>query len=263
MIRLRFAVLLAVAALVAGACAESSGDGTTTTAGDATTTTAGTPGLVNLSFEFVGGSDGWAADVSDFSDATRPDDVLVETDVAPPEMDPSEGFFHLAATNRSDDLFQFMSREVTDLEPMTSYEIEITVTFASNAPTGCAGVGGAPGESVWMKVGGSTEQPTPIHEDGQTRMSVDKGNQSTGGPAADVAGTIDNGIPCEQALEMDPTPWAEVVLGDTLDRPVTTTSDGSLWLLVGVDSGFEARTGIYYDLVEVVLTPVDRAGEDS
>lgn len=34
-----------------------------------------------------------------------------------------------------------------------AYEVSYVVRFASNAPSGCAGVGGAPGESVWKKVG--------------------------------------------------------------------------------------------------------------
>lgn len=245
---IRAAVLVALALVAATACGADA---------EPSTTTAGTGSLV-LEYEFVGGSDGWASDVSDFSDQTRPENVLSQTGVSPPDMDEGEGFFNLAADNRSDDLFQYMFRQVAvsdGLEPDTAYRVDFEVVFASNAPTGCVGIGGAPGESVWMKVGATPDQPVPVSEDGETRLAVDKGGQSEGGEAAEVAGVIANGIPCEEALAQDPTPYAMVTLSHTLSETVTTDSDGALWLFVGVDSGFEGRTSIYYDSVTVTLMP--------
>ena len=245
---IRAVVLVALAMVGATACEGDAGTSTTTTGTDA----------VVLEYGFVGGSDGWASEVSDFSDQTRPENVLSETGVTPPGVDEGEGFFHLAADNRSDDLFQYMFRQVGSsdgLEPDTAYRISFEVVFASNAPTGCVGIGGAPGESVWMKVGAALDQPVPVNEDGETRLAVDKGGQSEGGEAAEVAGVIANGIPCEEALAQDPTPYAMVTLSHTLSETVTTDSDGALWLFVGVDSGFEGRTSIYYDGVTVTLMP--------
>jgi hypothetical protein len=34
---------------------------------------------------------------------------------------------------------------------------------------------------------------------------------------------------------------------------MTTDEDGRLWLFVGTDSGFEGRTGLYYDTIEVSI----------
>lgn len=215
---------------------------------------------VRLTYDFENGSDGWASEVTDYTEATRPEDVLSETGVAPPGLDAGSGFFHLAASNPSDDVFAYLLREVTadaGLVGDRTYVADVTVAFASDAPTGCAGIGGAPGESVYLKVGASSEQPVPISQDGGSRLSVDKGGQSQGGDAAVVAGTIENGIPCEEALEADPPPYAMVSLSGELE--VTTAEDGSLWLFVGTDSGFEGRTSIYYDRIEVTLTPVDDA----
>lgn len=212
---------------------------------------------VAASWDFGDGSDGWASDIADYSDATRPDDFLSETGAAPPGLDEGEGFFHLAATNTSDDLFMYLRREVgpeLPLEPDTAYRVDFMVEFASNAPSNCMGIGGAPGEAVWLKVGATAEEPVPVSEDGSTDLSVDKGGQSQGGPAADVAGDVANGIPCEQAQEQD-LPYAMKTLEHTFSEPVTTTADGALWLLVGTDSGFEGRTSLYYDRIAVTLTP--------
>ena len=39
----------------------------------------------------------------------------------------------------------------------------------------------------------------------------------------------------------------------TLD--ITTAADGSVWLFVGTDSGFEGKTTLYYQNIEVRFTP--------
>jgi hypothetical protein len=242
-----FAVTLAV---VIGSCSD---DGDST---NGPTTTSGLGGALTLVYDFEDGSDGWASDMSDFSEATRPDDFLSETGSAPPGFEASDGFVHLAATNTSDDVFMYLRRQVgpdEGLEPSTEYEIGYTVDFASDAPTGCAGIGGPPGESVWLKVGASSDEPVPVNRDGDVRLSVDKGNQSQAGEAAVIAGDVANGIPCEEALDSEEAPYAMV---ERTARIETSTDDaGNLWLFVGTDSGFEGRTSIYYDRIEAVLSP--------
>jgi hypothetical protein len=247
-------VLLAASMMVAGCGDDPDGSDASTPPPE--------EGAVTLTYDFEDGSDGWASEVTDYTEATRPDDVLSETGVSPPGIDAGSGFFHLAASNPSDDVFLYLLRQVTadaGLEAGRTYTASFTVRFASSAPTGCAGIGGAPGEAVYLKVGASDEQPVPVMEEGRSRLTVDKGGQSQGGDAAVVAGTIDNGIPCEQALESDDPPYAMVTRAGTLDA-ITTDQDASLWLFVGTDSGFEGRTSIYYDRIEVTLTPI--AGDD-
>ncbi len=246
-------IAVALAAVVVGACDDDDGD-----SANGPTTTSPSGGAVTLVDDFENGSDGWASDMSDFSEATRPDDFLSETGSAPPDMDAEDGFVHLAATNTSDDVFMYLRRQVgpdDGLEPSTGYEVDYTVEFASDAPTGCAGIGGPPGEAVWLKVGASSEEPVPVNREGDVRLSVDKGNQSQGGSAAVIAGDIANGIPCEEALDSEEAPYAMVERSAGVEA--TTDAEGSLWLFVGTDSGFEGRTSIYYDRIEVVLSPQD------
>lgn len=244
-------------ALVLAACAGGTQDDNDDPA-TPTPSPSGEPGVVEATYDFEAGSDGWASDIADYSDATRPDDFLSETGAAPPGLDIGDDTFHLAASNTSDDLFMFLRREVgaeLPLEASTSYEVAFTVAFASAAPSNCAGIGGAPGESVWMKVGAVPEEPVPVSQDGDTRLSVDKGGQSQGGADAEVIGDVANGIPCEEALDQDPPPYAVVSHDHTLADPVTTTEDGTMWLFVGTDSGFEGRTSLFYDRIEVTFTP--------
>jgi hypothetical protein len=80
--------------------------------------------------------------------------------------------------NRSDDLFMFLKREVDGLNPGATYLATFQLILASNVPEGLSGIGGSPGESVYVKVGATTEEPQIVEDaDGWLRMNIDKGNQ--------------------------------------------------------------------------------------
>lgn len=248
---IRIAVVAIALLTAVAACAEDAEE-------EGTTTTDADDGTVVVTSEFVGGSDGWASDIADYTDETRPDDVLSETGVSPPGLDAGDDMFHVAVSNPSDDIFLYLRRHVTmdaGLVADMAYRVDVDVRFASNAPSGCAGIGGAPGESVWMKAGAASSEPVPVSRDGDVRLGVDKGGQSQAGSDAVVLGTIENGIPCEEALEDGAPPYALVTLSGSMPRSVSTGHDGTLWLFVGTDSGFEGRTSVYYDRVDVTLTP--------
>jgi len=72
------------------------------------------------------------------------------------------------------------------------------VEIATRTPSGCFDIGGAPGESVWIKAGATGVEPLPILIGGDLRMNVDVGNQSQGGENAVVLGNVANSRSCEQ-----------------------------------------------------------------
>ena len=93
--------------------------------------------------------------------------------------------------NRSDDLFMFLKKRVDGLRPDTAYEISVSIDLATNVSAGLIGIGGSPGESVFVKAGASTAEPVPLEDGkGYLRMNIDKGNQSRGGEAMAVLGNI-------------------------------------------------------------------------
>jgi hypothetical protein len=258
---------LASLVLVATACAGPGGPGASPSPGQspspAPTPTAqpspdGQP--VSIRYDFREGDHGWQGGFSDFHDETKPDDTAVGIEDLPPGA-PSgaEGpALLVTARNNSDDVFMFIKRKLgtaDGLAPDTNYLVSFTITFLSDAPTGCMGVGGAPGESVYLKAGASLDEPLVVVQDGEHLMSVDKGNQAQGGPAASVAGDVANGIECDEALGMDPPPFGQVTHEHEHDTTVSTDAEGNLWLLVGADSGFESRTVLYYQSIEVTITP--------
>lgn len=203
------------------------------------------------SFSFGDGAkDGWEAGFADYpSDLAEVDYGLVfEARELPPELGPGRGLY-LAGVNHSDDLFMFLKREIDGLAPNTTYDVRLRVMVASNAPSGCAGAGGAPGESVYLKVGASTREPVVEVKDRFHTLSVDKGDQAGGGRNAVVVGDVANGSPCAVSLN---APY-KLLARDNDAQPVTVSSDddGRLWVFVGTESGFEGTTSLYYTAIEV------------
>jgi hypothetical protein len=155
--------------------------------------------------------------------------------------------FFLSGNNHSDDLFMFMKKKITGLEPSREYRITFNLDFASNAAEGSFGVGGSPANSVYIKAGASQIEPLPEIEPVENwfRMNIDKGNQSIGGQDMIVLGDFSNGTQ-ESAYTM-------VSRSNNEAFQCKSNLDGELWLIIGVDSGFESTTAIYFDRIQVIL----------
>ncbi|HXG84811.1 MAG TPA: hypothetical protein VNI84_12380 [Pyrinomonadaceae bacterium] len=216
---------------------------------------------IELNYNFRAGALGWTAGFADYPPAT--DNGFYELNAGlrfmPRKLThvPQRGFY-IQGNNHSDDLFMFLKRRLTTEDRIVagqSYLVEYVVTFASNAPSFCVGVGGLPGEGVYLKVGASPIEPLAVLQpNGDLRMNVDKGDQSRGGTAASVAKNIANGIACEQAQPYYPFALIERAHQHTTD--VKVNANGELWLLVGTDSGFESLTRLFYQSIRVKLIPL-------
>lgn len=159
----------------------------------------------------------------------------------------NRGFF-IAGNNHSDDLFMFIKHQIHGLKAATSYKVDGRVQFLSRAPRDCGGVGGSPGESVFVKFGASQQEPLSIVKDGMRRMNVDIGHQSNSGTNAVVIGNIATTLTdCNnQAFESKE---------ESTKSPVTVCSDaqGQLWIFVGTDSGFEGKSALIYTKVSIEM----------
>jgi hypothetical protein len=224
----------------------------------------GTPSPVSVSFDFRNGALGWQTGFADYPPATDKDglyELKAEIRSLPPELGVNGTGFYIQGHNRSDDLFMFMKRRLDAADGIVAgqtYQITFTLLFASNAPSGCLGSGGSPGEAVGLKAGASPAEPLAMFEGLHPsdapwlRMNVDKSNQSQSGIAASVSGDIANGRPCD----LGPYPYVSIQRSYQHTSLVNANSKGQIWLLVGTDSGFEGLTGLYYQRIDVILTPV-------
>ena len=205
-------------------------------------------------FDFDDGAAGWEAGFADYP-AGREDFFELDAGVGPlpAPLDARSGF-KLSGSNRSDDLFMFIARRVDGFEPDTRLDLDFEITFATNAPSGCVGIGGPPGEAVTIKAGAAAARPEAVDDGGGfLLLNLDKGNQSSGGSDAIALGDFANSTDCE-AGSRD----YELKTLDGGGEPFTarTDADGALWVLFGTDSGFEGATTIYFVSGEIVATPV-------
>ena len=203
---------------------------------------------LELNDDFSEGSDGWGAGFADLP--ADYDNAFYELDSGRREL-PSglDGYgMYLQGHNHSDDLFMYLTKQQTGLVPDTTYHIAYNIALATNVPSGLIGVGGAPGESVFVKAGASTHQPI-IEEasDGFLRLNIDKGNQSNDGGDMLTIGNVASPDVTDESQFVIKTLFVE-------DFEATTDADGNLWLIVGTDSGFEGLTTIYFAQIEVSLT---------
>lgn len=208
--------------------------------------------------DLTAASGAWTPGFSDFSDEMEDGMELVAgRRELPDNVDRStvraDSAMYLAGTNHSDDLFMYLKRPLDGLEANTAYRVTYRVEIATAAPSDCVGIGGPPGEAVWVKGGAAPVEPERQSSDGY--LNVDKGNQSTGGPNAVVLGNIAN----DTSECTGEGVYTRKVLRSPEGETLTVESDdsGRLWLFVGTESGFEGRTGLFYLRVRA---EVERAG---
>lgn len=215
---------------------------------------------VTLSFDFRRGALGWQAGFADYSTKTNFDSFEFQSEIRslPAELQPTGTGFYIQGHNREDDLFMFLKRKLGPADGIVAgqkYQLYFTIVVASNAPTGCFGAGGAPGEAVGLKAGASAIEPIPVLDvAGTWRMNVNKGEpQGPGDLVVTRVSSIANGLPCN----LQSRPYVTLFRHNLHQSLVTASSAGELWLLLGTDSGFEGLTGLYYQSVDVLLVPMN------
>lgn len=166
----------------------------------------------------------------------------------------------VGGTNRSDSLAMQLETGIGGLEPLTDYEVVQELTFATDVPSGCAGVGGSPGEGVYLHLGAAPVEPIvervtdPDTGEERFEMNVDKGNQSQDGDDAIVVGNLANTQDCEDGFPGD---WElKTVTSAGSGFTARTDGEGRLWVFGGTDSAFEDRSTYYVTEWVVRLRPV-------
>ncbi|MDY6991290.1 MAG: hypothetical protein SVR94_01620, partial [Pseudomonadota bacterium] len=205
-----------------------------------------------FSFDFANGLGAWQGDFAHFPTYTPAEfyQLHYSYEQLPAELERGETYAPmLQGRNLSADLLMLLSHPVSGLKHHTAYEAVFSIDIASNAPAGAVGIGGAPGESVWVKAGISRQAPKPqVVEDYWQLKDIDVGNQSQGGTHAQVLGHIAVDTPI-----MDPHYRIKTLTNAEQPFEFTTGQYDQVWLLIATDSGFEGLTRVYYPRIQVSL----------
>jgi hypothetical protein len=211
------------------------------------------------SFDFRNGAQGWTAGYSDW-DQANPQNYQFDSGIRtlPGRLGTGTGFL-VSGNNASDDLLMYLTRTLDASDGIVAgarYLVRFRITFGSNAPSDCFGPG-QPGESVYMKAGASATAPAnTLDPDGFYRLNLDHGQQAQDGRDLSNVGTIENGIPCEEVENLDSGPYNSLTRTQVHSATVTAGADRKLHLIVGTDSGYEGKTAIYYQKIDVSLVRI-------
>ena len=202
-----------------------------------------------LTFSFENDSQGWLAGFADLP--ADFDQSTFELDSGhrplPPGLEGSG--MYLQGHNRSDDLFMFLSRQVEGLRPETAYAVTVSIDLATNVPAGLMGIGGSPGESVYVKAGASAVEPLVVEDNaGYLRMNIDKGNQATEGEVMFNLGNVAHPEVTGDEYKI------KTLHNQGRSFEVVSDSEGRIWLIVGTDSGFEGLSTFYYATITYIFT---------
>jgi hypothetical protein len=207
-------------------------------------------GIRSGEFTFEQTDGGWSGGLSDYGTAidTNTIEFQFKRSALPKDIDTTRFGLMLQSHNRSDDMFMFLKRKVTDLVPNQTYSVHFDLDLGTSYPENSVGIGGSPGSSVYLKVGASPNEPKAILENDFYKFSLDKGEQASDGKEMVVIGNVSNGLD---------NYGYKLVRRDNRTKPVEVTTDanGAVWLCVGTDSGFEGLTVLYYDRIKVTFVP--------
>lgn len=201
----------------------------------------------HYSYAFSVDTEGWRGGFSDYPKALETSlSLQFAHTLLPAPLDTSDGAVLLSGYNLGDELFMYMKHNIVGLDANTTYALHFTVAFASTIPeSNTTGIR----EDATMKVGAVSYEPESIlNESGYYTINIDKGNQTVGGKDMVVIGDLTNGTERET--------YALKTVANTTPLHVRTDENGSMWVIVGTDSGFAGDTTIFYNQVDITLEKI-------
>lgn len=204
------------------------------------------PEPVEHIWNFTSGNEGWNGDFSEYPFGEEAlYELLFEYDSLPMPLDHEQGALKLSGNNLNGDLFMFVKKKITGLDPNTVYYVSFNVEFASNVPADSTDQE-SPGQLVFMGAGATPVEPMKVNgESNIYHMNIDKYNLNRDGEDMIVMGNVSNGL--QQA------DYSLVSLENENPFRVVTGDMGEIWLIIGIDSGYPAAATYFLNSVMVRL----------
>ncbi|GAA4404671.1 hypothetical protein GCM10023187_22310 [Nibrella viscosa] len=201
--------------------------------------------VVLVNSDFSSGTDGWTGGFTDYS--IHQEGLMnfrFEHTTLPAPLNTNEKALLLSGKNASANMFMFVKRKISGLQPNTSYTLLFELEMASQYANNSVGIGGSPATSVYVKVGATPTEPVKVRNGDFYNLSIDKGNQSNRGRDMIVIGHVGAG---------DDVNEYRLIQRSNQGLPFTaiTNDKGELWVIVGTDSGFEGITSLYYNTISI------------
>ena len=199
--------------------------------------------LFSYEYDFAESQHDWQHGFSDFP-AGREDSISFALEFDYAERPGGGKALILSGNNQNSDLFMFIKKQITGLQPNADYTLTFDVEL----------LGTVTGENVYLKVGATSMEPKGVIENGNVVMNIDKGAQENGG---------EDMIPIGNTDAVDGVNLYSLITRsnhlNAYDQPLIAkaNSKGELWLIVGADSALKGLNTIYFTKVLVVLSSPD------
>jgi hypothetical protein len=200
----------------------------------------------SYNYDLESGVQGW---IPDFADYPNGDSLSYQLNwihtALPPDLVPTQNGIFMDGLNYSDDLFFFIKKQISGLNPSTNYSVVFSIDVATNENIFMLG-----GSDLMLKAGATVLEPIKqTDSSGMVRVNINKNNQSSPGYDMDTMGPVRHAF--------NDTMYHLFTL-DNMSHPfsITTGSTGNLWLIVGAESMFESYAKIYFAAVNVTFTSV-------
>lgn len=202
------------------------------------------PEQVDFIWNFYSGTEGWTGDFTDYAVGGEEDcDFSFGHDTLPEPLDQEQGALRLAGYSYNSDLFMFIKKKITDLQPNTIYYSTITVQFASASPGTESEPAVQQGSGIFVGAGAVPIEPHKIVEENDYYgLNIGKYNQNQNGEDMVVLGSlVDETLKSEFSLKTISN-----------ENPFHCVSDenGEIWIIVAVDSAVETSTTVYFNQIE-------------
>jgi len=197
--------------------------------------------------------DGWSAVFAEYPDGENEFYELNSGIKNLPEpLDQAKKAFMLSGNNHSDALQMWLVKQLSGLAPESKYSIETEVELASKYPDGSVGIGGSPGNSVYLVSKFATQGYTL--EKGKTEGENIKLVLKKVEAVHESVMEIDLG---DVSINSDQYVYKLITRKKSSDTNVVITDkDGKLWTVVGTWSGFEGISSLYYTRIKFTLTKI-------
>jgi len=203
--------------------------------------------------DFNQGTDGWMAV---FAEYPYEDSVFYELasgiKTLPPPLDQTKKGFMLSGNNHSDALQMFVTKQLSGLDPQTSYSVKTEVELASMYPEASVGIGGSPGKAVHLVSKFATSGYTLKKGEGRYDNVELILNKDDSVPASSLEMELDDvSIPSDEYVY-------QLINRSKDSAPMVVKSDqqGKLWAVIGTWSGFEGISTLYYTKIKIILKKI-------
>lgn len=195
--------------------------------------------------QFQTTTENWAGNFSEYGKAETDTslDISLGRTWLPVALDSTKYGFRIQGRKKGSNLFLFLKKKVTGLMPGRNYKI----VFDIDLGTAYGDSTNASSKLIYLKAGASPNEPVKKLANSIYTVSIDKGQPAKDGTEMVILGTVSNAINKNTYV---------LVRRFNDDNPVIVKPDanGVIWLCVGVDTGYEGMTILYYDRIKATIT---------